>query len=346
MEQTSEQKQRLNSLPEGRYTDPQLLRHWHPVISSHKLGRKPVSVELCGQQLVVFRTKQNQIGVLLDRCCHRGMKLSRGWVEGDRLVCPYHGWSYDLNGQIYSPSTPNLKPCTQSFEAIENDGAVWIKAKGSNALFPDFQAEEYQYVCTQFFDIHAPLEVVLDNFTEMEHTPTTHHFFGHSHLADLETQVEVNDRTIQVRNQGSQRHVSLLASLLFGIKTDDLLLIDWDFHFSPVYSLAKSAWASKESGKTRDRWQLHIPTFFVPVNDRITRLVVFVFGKSSLGKLAFQMLIKPMVTLGTRYEMQLDRQMLEHLADMQMTPIQMQLGRFDKALVECRKHLVRLYLGQ
>ena len=34
-----------------------------------------------------------------DLCVHRGTALSLGWVSGNELVCPYHGWRYRTDGR-------------------------------------------------------------------------------------------------------------------------------------------------------------------------------------------------------------------------------------------------------
>src|SRR4051794_38901396 len=80
------------------------LNHWHPVLPSSELGRKPVPIRLCGTEIVLFRTADGQPGALEDRCAHRRMRLSRGRVEDRCLVCPYHGWGYEKDGRGRSPS--------------------------------------------------------------------------------------------------------------------------------------------------------------------------------------------------------------------------------------------------
>jgi phenylpropionate dioxygenase-like ring-hydroxylating dioxygenase large terminal subunit len=57
-----------------------------------RMGREPV---------IVIRKDDDQIGVLVNRCAHRGATVcaeGRGNVE--RFVCPYHGWSYDRGGVL------------------------------------------------------------------------------------------------------------------------------------------------------------------------------------------------------------------------------------------------------
>jgi phenylpropionate dioxygenase-like ring-hydroxylating dioxygenase large terminal subunit len=61
-----------------------------------RMGREPV---------VVVRKENNQVGVLINRCAHRGAMVcaeGRGRLStpGERFVCPYHGWSYDTAGTL------------------------------------------------------------------------------------------------------------------------------------------------------------------------------------------------------------------------------------------------------
>ena len=57
-----------------------------------RMGREPV---------VVVRKDDRQIGVLINRCAHRGsMVCAEGRGRVERFVCPYHGWSYDRAGEL------------------------------------------------------------------------------------------------------------------------------------------------------------------------------------------------------------------------------------------------------
>src|ERR687885_2864467 len=113
------------------------LDHWHPVLLSRRLRRKPVGVRLAGRPIVLFRTPDG-VGALNDVCPHRRMRLSAGRVIGDRLQCSYHGWTFDACGQGESPGTPKLHACAESFEAPEAHGAVWVRARGAATRFPAF----------------------------------------------------------------------------------------------------------------------------------------------------------------------------------------------------------------
>src|ERR1043165_2380843 len=84
-----------------------MLDHWHPVLLSEDLRSRPVAVTLAGQALVFFRTSDG-IGVLDDLCPHRRLRLSCGEVNGGKLQCKYHGWTFNACGAGERPGPPEL----------------------------------------------------------------------------------------------------------------------------------------------------------------------------------------------------------------------------------------------
>ena len=80
------------------------LDDWHPVLLARDLRRKPLSVCLFGVNYVLFRTRSGHIGALLDCCPHRHMRLSLGHVEGEQIICPYHGWRLSPSGAAQTPT--------------------------------------------------------------------------------------------------------------------------------------------------------------------------------------------------------------------------------------------------
>lgn len=65
---------------------------WHPVAFADEVKDKPLARVLLDEQLVVFRTAKG-VCVAKDLCIHRGSPLSLGWVQGDEIVCAYHGFA-------------------------------------------------------------------------------------------------------------------------------------------------------------------------------------------------------------------------------------------------------------
>ncbi|MCW0038091.1 Rieske (2Fe-2S) protein, partial [Acinetobacter baumannii] len=104
---------------------------WHPVAQAHEVVDAPLGVQLLDQPLVLWRDPQGQVRVFVDRCPHRGARLSMGRVENGHLECPYHGWQFADSGQcVKVPALPSFTPppsqCVKAFEAQEAYGLVWV----------------------------------------------------------------------------------------------------------------------------------------------------------------------------------------------------------------------------
>ena len=153
--------------------------HWHPVLSSRDLRKSPVAVRLCGEELAVYRMADGKVAALGDACPHRRMRLSLGRVTGDKITCAYHGWTFAKDGQGESPGSPKLHACAKAYDACEQHGYVWARRAGSASPFPEFDIEGWTRVGAADFPAEAPLELTVDNFCEIEHTPEVHLVFGY-----------------------------------------------------------------------------------------------------------------------------------------------------------------------
>jgi len=54
--------------------------------------------------IAIFRTNDDRVFALRDKCPHRGGPLSQGIVHGEHVTCPLHGWNIALaTGQAVAP---------------------------------------------------------------------------------------------------------------------------------------------------------------------------------------------------------------------------------------------------
>ena len=89
---------------------PALREYWHPVCWSKEAMERPLAVNLLNERLAICRIN-GEVRAFQDLCVHRGTPISLGWVEGDHIVCAYHGWSYDAKGKCERiPSIPDGHP--------------------------------------------------------------------------------------------------------------------------------------------------------------------------------------------------------------------------------------------
>lgn len=73
--------------------------------------------------IAVFRTADDEVFALHDRCPHKGGPLSQGLVADKVVTCPLHGWKIQLeSGEAVAPD----KGCAKPFPTRIENGVVWI----------------------------------------------------------------------------------------------------------------------------------------------------------------------------------------------------------------------------
>jgi phthalate 4,5-dioxygenase oxygenase subunit len=78
-------------------------RHWTPICLVEEVEEPdgtPVRAQAFGEDLVVFRDTAGLVGVIGEYCPHRGPSLVLGRNEEGGLRCLYHGWKFDIQGNI------------------------------------------------------------------------------------------------------------------------------------------------------------------------------------------------------------------------------------------------------
>ncbi len=107
---TQEQNDRLTRVGAGTPAGELLRRYWLPVaVGAELTAENPVQfVRILDENLVLFRDTTGRVGLIDDRCAHRGVSLSYGRVEERGLACAYHGWLYDVDGNcLETPAEPS-----------------------------------------------------------------------------------------------------------------------------------------------------------------------------------------------------------------------------------------------
>jgi phthalate 4,5-dioxygenase oxygenase subunit len=105
---TQEENERLTRVGPDTPMGNMMRRYWLPIATSGQLPGPdcdPLRTSLLGEQFVVFRNTDGEIGVLDEFCMHRGVSLALGRVENNGIRCLYHGWKFAIDGTIQE--TPN-----------------------------------------------------------------------------------------------------------------------------------------------------------------------------------------------------------------------------------------------
>jgi len=120
-------------------------RHWQVVCLSEEVPEPdgtPVRARVLGENLVVFRDTEGQVGVLDEQCPHRRASLVYGRNEHGGLRCLYHGWKMDVSGHVIEMSSEPAgsglvsKVKHKAYPTHEWAGAVWAYMGPPETLTP------------------------------------------------------------------------------------------------------------------------------------------------------------------------------------------------------------------
>ncbi len=122
---------------------------WTPVALSTDLPNGGVLRTVVEEQdLAIWRSAAGAVRAWENRCPHRGMRLSYGFVRGESLTCIYHGWQYGTDGVCHAiPAHPDLTPpatlCVRAFACVESSSLVWASLSERDRQ-PQIGLEEIQ----------------------------------------------------------------------------------------------------------------------------------------------------------------------------------------------------------
>jgi 5,5'-dehydrodivanillate O-demethylase len=129
---SKEMNERLTRVGPGTPLGNLLRRYWFPIARTPEMVDEPVlAVTLLGENLALFRSDSGKLGLVAQRCPHRGASLAYGMPEEEGIRCAYHGWCFDRTGQcIDQPAEPadsTFKDRIQvpAYPVQELGGFVW-----------------------------------------------------------------------------------------------------------------------------------------------------------------------------------------------------------------------------
>ena len=150
--------------------------------------------DLSGVPVLVVRAGDGRLNAFLNVCRHRGAKVASGTGSGRRnFVCPYHAWTYDLEGRLtrLHPefAFPGLDCAQRSLVRIpvaEKYGMIWVQATPGADLDVDallgglgpemasYKLDSYSHYETRTLAKEMNWKLVIDTFLETWHVATLH----------------------------------------------------------------------------------------------------------------------------------------------------------------------------
>jgi len=134
---------------------------WYVFARSSEVKRSPVSREVFGRRIVVYRTAAGKAVAMNARCWHMGADLGGGCVRGENIVCPFHGWQFAPSGACAQvPGDGDAPPqARQSTYAVtERGGLIYV----FNAARASYELPFFDGVCAADLVGAAPFEFELN----------------------------------------------------------------------------------------------------------------------------------------------------------------------------------------
>lgn len=208
----AEADQSVQALPDpaSASMDALLRRSWHPVAVESEVGDEPVAVTLLDEELVLFRGGDGEVRCFHDLCVHRGTAVSLGWRDGDCLVCPFHGWTYDGEGACVRIPSQEDRPIPnraklQPVSTVTRVGHVWVCLDDDPVVeppdFPEWDDDEMRVVVCPPYDWSCHALRRLENFLDFAHFAWVHPGIlgDREHPEVPEHEVWVDDDRLRVR---------------------------------------------------------------------------------------------------------------------------------------------------
>ncbi len=157
---------------------------WYAAAWSHEIGRSLTARTICDLDMVFYRRGDNAVSALEDACWHRLVPLSRGWLQGDEVVCGYHGLVFDSSGRCtHMPAQKTINPsaCVRAFPVAERHRLVWVWP-GDAALadpdrIPDFHwndGTDWVGEGGTYVSLGCDWRLVVDNLMDLTHETYVH----------------------------------------------------------------------------------------------------------------------------------------------------------------------------
>jgi phenylpropionate dioxygenase-like ring-hydroxylating dioxygenase large terminal subunit len=194
---------RSNGIPPACYADASLFplerravfqAGW---VSLGRVDRWPKSgdysaLDIAGEPVIVVRNRAGELKAFANSCRHRGSRLLAGEGNCSKIKCPFHWWTYDLDGRlkVYSRMENAADFNAADYGLVEFDAAVrhgfaWLSFAASPPAIDDWlgdfenlhrawNLEQWRSTRVREFDVDCNWKTFIEVFNEYYHLPMVH----------------------------------------------------------------------------------------------------------------------------------------------------------------------------
>ncbi|MCY4335252.1 MAG: aromatic ring-hydroxylating dioxygenase subunit alpha [Litoreibacter sp.] len=157
---------------------------WYVAGRSEDFGRDLTALTMLEDRIVIYRDTKGAPVALEDACPHRKLPLSRGTLEGDHVVCGYHGLTFDCSGEcVIAPTqldNPPRRAAVRAYPAEDRWGFLWLwmgegaADQGQMIDIPNFEDENWGKTAKGAMSIGCHYLYVIDNLLDPSHVTWVH----------------------------------------------------------------------------------------------------------------------------------------------------------------------------
>jgi phenylpropionate dioxygenase-like ring-hydroxylating dioxygenase large terminal subunit len=159
---------------------------WYIAAFAHEITRQPLERAILGIPVLFYRTEAGAAVAMYGLCPHRYFPLAQGKLQGDSIVCGYHGFTFAANGKCVNiPSQGTGAGFSQPTYRLEERGPLcWIWMGDADRCDPErippydqfglglpgWRASSFNY-----FHVKGRPQLLVDNLMDLTHLPYVHH---------------------------------------------------------------------------------------------------------------------------------------------------------------------------
>ncbi|WOE32570.1 MULTISPECIES: aromatic ring-hydroxylating dioxygenase subunit alpha [unclassified Acinetobacter] len=162
---------------------PLILNEWYVAAFSQDIGRHLLARKILNKRVVMYRTLEGLAVALEDRCAHRSFPLSKSHLDGNDIICGYHGFKYNQAGDLIN--IPSQKQCPhgigiQHYKLVEKGPLLWIwlgdQSLADESKIPSLAWLDHpEWACTSGYFFHPGNYVSMhENLMDLTHLTFLH----------------------------------------------------------------------------------------------------------------------------------------------------------------------------
>ncbi len=176
---------------------------WYVAAYGAEVGRDFLARTICGEPIVFYRSQAGGVVALADRCVHRRFPLSQSRLDGDDVVCGYHGFTYQADGSCrYVPGQQRIPRTARvkAYPVVEQDSFVWVWI-GNPDVMPSVPPPRAPWLADPAWvtvagmnPLAARYSLLLDNLMDLSHETYLHGgYIGTPEVAETPITTTVDD---------------------------------------------------------------------------------------------------------------------------------------------------------